>query len=147
MWLNKMSGTRTKSVDDIGVDYGDYDEFEYNKSKQDMNIPIGILDIEEYISRHKARLEDFSKEKLFVFNSEDGYVYSRTRANLINPNYSPFHVLKNRNQTWVYTLERKRIDFTGGKEPQKRVYLSLNELDHVEDLDKCVFFEWGIHPP
>jgi len=136
-----MNSTRTISVDDIGIDYGDYDEFEYNKSKQDRNIPLGILDIEEYISRHKARLEDFSKEKIFVFNSEDGYVYSRTRANIINPNYSPFHVFKNRNQTWVYTLERKWIDLTGGRMSQKRVYLTLNELDHVEDLDKCVFFE------
>ena len=135
-----MDSARTVSIDSIGVNYGDYDDFEYNKSKQDRNIPLGILDIEEYISRHKARLEDFSKEKIFVFNSEDGYVYSRTRANIINPNYSPFH-FKNRNQTWVYTLERKRIDSTGGKQPQKRVYLTLNELDHVEDLDKCVFFE------
>ena len=142
-----MNSTRTISVDDIGIDYGDYDEFEYNKSKQDRNIPLGILDIEEYISRHKARLEDFSKEKIFVFNSEDGYVYSRTRANIINPNYSPFHVFKNRNQTCVYTLERKWIDLTRGRMSQKRVYLTLNELDHVEDLDKCVFFEWGIHPP
>lgn len=142
-----MDSARTVSIDSVGVDYGDYDDFEYNKNKQDRNIPVGILDIEEYISRHKARLEDFSKEKIFVFNSSDGYVYSRTRTDLINPNYSPFHVFKNRNQTWVYTLERKRIDFTGGKEPQKRVYLTLNDLDHVEDLDKSVFFEWGIHPP
>ena len=142
-----MDSARTVSIDSIGADYGDYDEFDYNKSKQDRNIPIGILDIEEYISRHKARLEDFSKEKIFIFNSSDGYVYSRTRSDLINPNYSPFHVFKNRNQTWVYTLERKRIDFTGGRMSQKRVYITLNELDHVEDLDKCVFFEWGIHPP
>jgi hypothetical protein len=142
-----MDSARTVSIDSIGVNYGDYDDFEYNKSKQDRNIPIGILDIEEYISRHKARLEDFSKEKIFVFNSSDGYVYSRTRMDLINPNYSPFHVFKNRNQTWVYSLERKWFDFTGGRMSQKRVYLSLNDLDNVEDLDKCVFFEWGIHPP